>query len=223
MKKIWLYLICLFSTLTAAAVSLPGEIAHYPMREGTGNEVFEAQKRLPAGKIRKSFWTLRDNLSLVDFGGMKSSVEASVELPEINFEGDFTIAVWVNAYWWKNNWACLVYRSDDTYGLRGNLSVPGQLHFRVKEPGVKRGANLMSNMILDRNHWYHVVAVFKTGKYMRLYIDGKLDSEMTEKVPSKIGRDKKHFRLGNSGQGGNFAGTEPHHDGNHGTARNCQQ
>ncbi|MBE6379573.1 MAG: LamG domain-containing protein [Lentisphaerae bacterium] len=207
MKKICLYLICLFSTLTAAAVPLPGEIAHYPMREGTGNEVFEAQKRLPAGKIRKSFWTLRDNLSLVDFGGMKSSVEASVELPEINFEGDFTIAVWVNAYWWKNNWACLVYRSDDTYGLRGNLSVPGQLHFRVKEPGVKRGANLMSNMILDRNHWYHVVAVFKAGKYMRLYIDGKLDSEMTEKVPSKIGRDKKRFRVGGSGKGGYFAGT----------------
>jgi len=207
MKRICLLLLGAWTAAVAAAAPLSGEIAHYPMREGKGDKVFEAQKRLPAGKIRKSFWTLRDNLSFVDFGGMKSSVEASVELPEINFDGDFTIAVWVNAYWWKNNWACLVYRSDATYGLRGNLSNPGQLHFRVKEPGVKRGSNLMSNMILDRNQWYHVAAVFKAGKYMRIYIDGKLDSEMTEKVPAKIGRDKKHFRLGNSGKGGNFAGT----------------
>ena len=75
MKKICLLLLGALNSAFAAAAPIAGEIAHYPMREGKGDKVFEAQKRLPAGKIRKSFWTLRDNLSFVDFGGMKSSVE----------------------------------------------------------------------------------------------------------------------------------------------------
>ena len=207
MKKVYLWLLCVCTAVIASAAPIAGEIAHYPMREGKGDKIYEAQKRFPAGEIKRSFWTLRDNLTLVDFGGMKNSREAYVQMPEINFDGDFTIALWINAYWWKNNWACLVYRGDDTYGLRGNMHNAGQLHFRVKEPGVKRGANLMSNMILDRNQWYHVAAVFKAGKYMRIYINGKLDCEMTEKVPAKIGRDKNRFRLGGSGKEGYFAGT----------------
>ena len=114
MKKICLLLLGLVTAAVAAAVPIAGEIAHYPMREGKGEKIFEAQKRLPAGKIRKSFWTLRDNLSLVDFGGMKSSVEASVELPEINFDGDFTIAVWVNAF------SELMNRRADELGMRNS-------------------------------------------------------------------------------------------------------
>jgi len=206
MRKCFLLLISLLIVSAAGAAPLAGEIAHYPMREGTGTQIFEAKKRLPPGNIKRSFWTVRDTLPLVDFGGMKTSSTATVHLPEIKIENDFTIAVWINAYWWKNNWATLVYRSDATYGLRGNRSCPGQLHFRVKEPGVRRGANLMSNMVLERNKWYHVAAVFKAGQYMRLYINGKLDSQMTEKVPGKLGDDKSRFRLGGS-KNNYFAGT----------------
>ena len=196
-----------FVALTAAAAPIPGEIAHYPMREGSGTEIKEVNNRFAPGKIRKSFWTLRDTLPLVDFGGMKTSREAYIQMPQIDFDGEFTIAIWINAYWWNPNWAGIVYRSDNTYGLRGNISCPGQLHFRVKDPDVKRGSNLMSNRVLERNRWYHVAAVYKPGKYMKLYIDGKLDSQMVEKVPAKIGKDKNAFRVGGTGKNSHFCGT----------------
>ena len=207
MKKFYLWILCACTALIAPAAQIAGEIAHYPMREGKGNKIYEAQKRLPAGEIKRSFWTIRDTLPLVDFGGMKKNRDAYVQMPEIKLDGDFTIAVWVNAYWWKNNWAGLVVRSESTYGLRGNSNCPGQLHFRVKEAGAERGTNLMSNMILDRNRWYHVVAVYKVGKYMQIYIDGKLDSQVTNKVPRKIAEEKSRFRLGGSGKNSYFAGT----------------
>lgn len=207
MKKILTMLTMLTAVFTLSAQSIPDEIAHYPMREGSGKEIRESKNRLAPGKIYKSFWTVRDTLSLVDFGGMKTSREAYIQLPEIKLDGEFTIAVWVNAYWWNANWAGIVYRSDATYGLRGNRSCPGQLHFRVKSPTEKRGANLMSNRILERNRWYHVAAVYKPGKYMRLYIDGKLDSEMVENVPQKAGNDNSKFRIGGSGKGNHFCGT----------------
>ena len=156
MRKFYLWILCVCTAAIASAAQIAGEIAHYPMREGKGNKIYEAQKRLPAGEIKRSFWTIRDTLPLVDFGGMKKNRDAYVQMPEIKLDGDFTIAVWVNAYWWKNNWAGLVVRSESTYGLRGNSNCPGQLHFRVKEAGAERGTNLMSNMILDRNRWYHV-------------------------------------------------------------------
>ena len=98
MKKILTMLTMLTAVFTLSAQSIPDEIAHYPMREGSGKEIRESKNRLAPGKIYKSFWTVRDTLSLVDFGGMKTSREAYIQLPEIKLDGEFTIAVWVNAY-----------------------------------------------------------------------------------------------------------------------------
>ena len=206
MKKL-LLLLMLLAAVWVTAASIPGEIAHYPMREGNGTKIFDQTKQQKPGIIKNSFWTLRDTLSLVDFGGMKKSSLAHVVMPKIHFNGEFSIAVWINAYWWKNNWATLVYRSDSTYGLRGNSSCPGQLLFRVKDAKSPRGANLLSNMVLDRNRWYHVVAVYKPGKMMRLYIDGRLDAQLLEKVPVNIVDDKSRFKLGGGGKANYFAGT----------------
>ena len=71
MKKILTMLTMLTAVFTLSAQSIPDEIAHYPMREGSGKEIRESKNRLAPGKIYKSFWTVRDTLSLVDFGGMK--------------------------------------------------------------------------------------------------------------------------------------------------------
>ena len=72
MKKFQLIAAVLAAAFTLAAQSIPGEIAHYPMREGGGTEIRESKNRLAPGKIYKSFWTVRDTLPLVDFGGMKT-------------------------------------------------------------------------------------------------------------------------------------------------------
>jgi len=201
-----LWLICAVASLLSWQVNA-AEIAHYTLRDGKGTKAVAEQNKLAPAKIRGSFWMTLDGCKLMDFGGMHSSKKASVEFPEINFTGEFSISIWVRAYWWNNNWAPIVFRSDATYGLRNNKNTPGQLHFRVKDKNTKRGANLMSDTVLERNRWYHVAAVFKPGKFMRLYINGRLDSEMVERIPQVLAVDKHKFRLGGTGKNNFYAGT----------------
>ncbi|MBQ6473439.1 MAG: LamG domain-containing protein, partial [Victivallales bacterium] len=190
------------------ALSLPGELAHYPLTDGDGVQAREALNRFPPAEITGSFWTTRDGLSVIDFGGMKNSRQAQVLLPRgMAFDGEFTIAVWLSAYWWKENWGPICYRSDATYGIRNNMSRPGQIHFRVKDKGAERGANLFSSTVLDKNVWHHVVATFTPGKAMRIYIDGQLDAERTENVPVSLDdADRSRFKLGRCGEDASFSG-----------------
>ena len=198
----------LLSAGICLALSLPGELAHYPLTDGDGVLAHESRNRFPPADITGSFWTTRDGLSVIDFGGMKNSRQAQVLLPKgIAFDGEFTIAVWLSAYWWKENWGPICYRSDSTYGIRNNISRPGQIHFRVKDKGSERGANLFSSTVLDKNVWHHVVATFVPGKSMRIYIDGTLDAERTEHVPVNLDdADRSRFKLGRSGDVACFSG-----------------
>ena len=203
MKKIFL---SLFLAFFANALTLPDEIAWYPLHDGEGTEAKEAYGRLAPIKITDSFWMTKDGLSLIDFSGMKNSRMALATLPPIEFDGEFTIAIWVSAYWWHENWGPICSRSDATYGLRNNQNKPGQLLFRVKDKNAKRGANLFSSTVLDRNVWYHVAAVFKPGQYLQIYINGQLDAERTENIPTQLAHDSEPFRMGRAGKNPGYAG-----------------
>ena len=204
MKRILLLVLTL--SFWAHALTLPNEIAWYPLHEGEGEETREAFDRLPPAKISGSFWITRDGLNLIDFGGMKNSRQAQVDLPPLEFDGEFSMAIWVSAYWWNENWDAICARSDATYGIKNNQNRPGQIFFRVKDKNAKRGANLVSETVLDRLTWHHVVATFVPGKSMRIYIDGKLDAERTENVPQEIERDNETLHLGRTGRGNCFSG-----------------
>ena len=193
-----------FILLTGALSA--GEIAHYPLRDGKGETAREAADRLPAVRLKGTFWTSHDGLPLIDFGGMAKSRQATAVLPSIRLTGKFTIAVWVRAYWWDRDWAPVVCRTSAVCGIRNNKSHPGQLHFRIKGSGGAKGTNLASDTVLERNRWYHVAAVFRPGRSMRLYIDGKLDSEVTDRVPQDVEAGKDPFCLGGTGKGNYFAG-----------------
>ena len=192
----------------AVFAAIPGELAHYTLAEGKGTALHEAQGRLPDLVPKGSFWVPQSNgLTLLDFGGMKNSRGAHITLPPIPLEGAFSIAIWVRGYWWKNNWAPIVYRSDATFGLRNNATNPGQLHFLVHQQGVRRATHLFSKRILDQRRWYHVAATFEPGKAMRIYIDGELDAELTHKVPTAYPKEDSPFFLGSkNGRGDAFAG-----------------
>jgi len=205
MKKLALVLLLALCALVNA-LTLPDEVAWYPLHDGDGNEAKEAFDRLPPAKITGSFWMSRDGLALIDFGGMKVSRQAQVNLPPIEFDGEFTIAVWVSAYWWQENWGAICFRSDDTYGIRNNLNRPGQIHFKVKDKNKKRGVNLYSGTILDKTTWHHVVATFVPGKSMRIYIDGRLDAECTVNIPETLDHDQECFHLGRTGKTNCYAG-----------------
>ncbi|MBP1582588.1 MAG: hypothetical protein J6866_01400, partial [Victivallales bacterium] len=128
MKRILLLVLTL--SFWAHALMLPNEIAWYPLHEGEGEETREAFDRLPPAKISGSFWITRDGLNLIDFGGMKNSRQAQVDLPPLEFDGEFSMAIWVSAYWWNENWDAICARSDATYGIKNNQNRPGQIFFR---------------------------------------------------------------------------------------------
>ncbi|MBR4674673.1 MAG: LamG domain-containing protein [Victivallales bacterium] len=205
MRKNVILLVAVMS-FVASALSLPDEVAWYPLNEGEGTETREALNRLPPAKITGSFWMNRDGLNLIDFGGMKVSRQAQVTLPPIEFDGEFSIAIWLSAYWWNESWGAICFRSDATYGIRNNKSRPGQIHFRVKDKEAQKGANLFSGTVLDKTTWHHVVATFTPGKSMRIYIDGRLDAERTEGVPVTLDHDKECFHLGRIGKENCYSG-----------------
>ncbi len=200
------YAILLLLGIALHAATIPGEIAWYPLHDGAGTEAKEAHGRLPPIRITDSFWMTRDGLTLIDFGGMKNSRLAQATLPHIEFDGEFTIAIWVSAYWWHENWGPICSRGDTTYGLRNNQNKPGQILFRVKDRDAKRGANLFSSTVLDRSTWYHLAAVFKPGQYLRLYVNGRLDAERTGKVPVHLAHDQDCFTMGRAGKNPGYAG-----------------
>ena len=203
-KLLWLLMLM---PLALRAVSLPDEVAHYPLHDGSGTVAKEAQDRLPPAKITGSAWMTRDGLPLIDFGGMKVYRMAQVKLPPVEFDGEFTIAIWVSAYWWNENWGAICFRSDATYGIRNNRNHPGQIHFKVKDKNAKRGVNLFSNTVLSKGGpWHHVAATFVPGKSMRIYIDGKLDAECTANIPKELDHDKNVFCLGRTGNTNCYSG-----------------
>ena len=119
MKKLALFLLLAICAL-ANALTLPDEVAWYPLHDGDGNEAKEAFDRLPPAKITGSFWMSRDGLNLIDFGGMKNSRQAQVDLPPVEINGEFSIAIWVSAYWWNENWDAICVKNDATYGVKNN-------------------------------------------------------------------------------------------------------
>lgn len=191
--------------MSVAAEHAPGLLAYYPMREGRGEHVRDQTEQRPDGIVHQSFWTSKDGLQLLDFGGMKNSRGAYVDLGRFALTGDFTFSLWVSAYCWENRWEGLIYQSDATCGLRSHRDHPGQLDFRIKGKDEKRGHDLRSNTVLERDRWYHIVAVFRAGHFMRIYIDGELDAENKLNVPMELGQDNNSMWLG-GGKSNYFSG-----------------
>ena len=209
----WIFSAMLIGAVAGAAETnkheapTQGLIAHFPMQEGQGTAVKDATGKQSDGKIMRSFWTRRDGLQLVDFGGMKNSRQAYVDLGQYDLSKGFTLSFWVSAYHWENNFAGLVYQSDATCGIRNHRDHPGQLHFRIKGKGEKRGIDLRSNTVLERGTWYHVAAAYEPGKAMSLYIDGELDRESRLNIPARLDTDDKHLTVGGTGKSNFFSGT----------------
>lgn len=191
----------------AERLVLSNEIAYYPLQDGHGEKVLDACGNLSYGKLTDSFWLNDTGVTTPDFGGMRSSQNAHIEFPDVQFESEFTIALWVKAYWWNDTWGPLFYKGDKSFGVRNNSANPGQLHFLVRDPAMPRSTNLMSDTVLERQRWYHVAVVFKASEFMRIYINGRLDKESRRNIPATIGKEEAHPFMGARGKSAVFAGT----------------
>lgn len=73
------------------------------------------------------------------------------------------------------------------------------------QPGTNTGGSSLSSSAnsVNYNEWTHVCAVFKAGEYIRLYIDGVLDTERTTSIASSISSSGPNLRIGAHQFGGN--------------------
>ncbi len=73
------------------------------------------------------------------------------------------------------------------------------------QPGTNTGGSSLSSSAnsVNYNEWTHVCAVFKAGEYIRLYIDGVLDTERTTSIASSMSSSGPNLRIGAHQFGGN--------------------
>ena len=186
--------ICL---LGAYALAEDGLLAHYKFDEGAGRLARDSSGNGRHARIRGCLFVRGPSGTCMDFNGAGKKSERTQHLVcgELDITGELTLSAWVYAYKWiDNEWSGIIYKSDQTYGIRNLASDPGRIHFRVT------GRNLCSKSHLEPGRWYHLAAVYKPGQYMRLYINGILDNEKTSEIPARLSTDDAPLLVGACGR-----------------------
>lgn len=170
-----------------------GLIAYWPFDEGIGDIAFDEGKyhndlglmcasttcsprRWAAGRIGSAV-ALDGEDDYLWVGGSEGLTGMS----------ELTIAAWIHGNRFNQNATVIsisipyVDRSGRFLayyiGLfqEGNESQLGRFSFGISQ-GEGTGVSVRSTTNLDLGQWYHIVAVFKADAYLRIYIDGGLDS-----------------------------------------------
>jgi hypothetical protein len=174
-----------------------GLVAHYTFDEGGGNVARDASRNRNDAKIIGCLYVKRDSGFALDFNGAGKNLTNHVVAPDLKLTGGLTLSAWVYSYAWNSSqWSGLVYKSDATCGIRNFPKRPGAIHFRIDSQ------DLVTDTRLEPRQWYHIAAVFKPAKYMRLYINGKLDMERAgdrEHIPDAIPTDTNPLLIGACG------------------------
>jgi ferric-dicitrate binding protein FerR (iron transport regulator) len=105
---------------------------------------------------------------------MSMSGIGHARVKELDVKHKFTISIWVRFKDFITKYQAIAAKGDSSWRLT-TYERTGHLHFALSgmEPEY-----LNSKMKLTKNKWYHVAAVFDGG-LIQLYIDGKLDSQMS--------------------------------------------
>ena len=171
-----------------------GLLAHYTFDEGGGVVAHDSSGNGNDARIVGCLHVKSDRGFALDFNGVGPNPTNHVVCPDLDITGGLTISTWVFAYTWSaSDWSGIVYKSDQTYGIRNFYMRPGAIHFRVD------GRDLVSQIQLEPQRWYHLAAVFEPGSYMRLYINGRLDSAQIDNIPTRIPTDDSPLLVGACG------------------------
>jgi hypothetical protein len=107
---------------------------------------------------------------------------------------DLTLSVWVkmssgystsSEYYLATRWniGAVPYKN---FRLIKNTS--NKFEFTVSDNGSNE-TSVAATGNIEAERWYHIVAAYKPSTYLRLYIDGELDSENTTSIPSNLYED----------------------------------
>jgi len=92
------------------------------------------------------------------------------------FSGSFSMEAWVAAATWPWNWCpVLAQEKNEKQGFYFGIGPQGQAGIFAAVDGVWQKCESKEKIALRK--WTHLVAVFDQGTGLRIYIDGKLDSQ----------------------------------------------
>jgi hypothetical protein len=109
-----------------------------------------------------------------------------ISLGVSNFVDHLTISFWIKLPHQPENWQAIISRYDETNSDQPMLkhtfyikvlgkTFENQLYFAVSEDGQKP-YDIFSDTTMEKQKWYHVVAMFQPGKLV-LYLNGQKEKE----------------------------------------------
>lgn len=175
----------------------PGPIAHWKFDEGYGTVANDSTQNKSHGTITGATWASEDqciNGKCLSFNGTDNRVDTNTKLSNITSE--ITVSSWVypvNPPDVVGRIIASTYDWDATPSLqRGwtlgvNYGSSDVMQMTVYDSsGVSSGSTLNNFFANYKNQWVHVVGVYKSGQYVRIYINGQLATENTSSIISAI-------------------------------------
>ena len=124
------------------------------------------------------------------------------DVSALKITGALSISIWLKTD--SNTPANIVSKYQATTGGRAyslHLNAP-ELKFNINGAVVAQG----TTQIRGDNKWHHLVGVYDPSNFVRVYVDGVLEGEVTTGVPSSITDTSYPFNIGREWDGGNVVG-----------------
>jgi len=124
------------------------------------------------------------------FNGMTNACVDCGDNPKMKGMPELTVEAWVNGNSYKHYAGILSKWAWDSqqhyllgYFQNGSSTKLGKFSFFVSQQ-LKNGASdgIQSQSSLDLNTWYHIAGVFKGGQYLKLYVNGVLNTNKSTTV-----------------------------------------
>ena len=173
------------SAASTATAPTNGLVAYYPFNGNANDESGSGNTGVVHGPdLTTNGWSG----SAYDFGSELDYIEAA-DSSSLDVTNALTLSAWINldSLPGANNRGIVSKYSME--GERGySLSYaanPNTFKFYISANG-ESAQSVEGKTVLETGRWYHLCGVFKPEHSMRIYVDGQLDGERTNDVPSHI-------------------------------------
>ena len=172
--------------ITASAAPTNGLVAYYPFNGNANDESGNGNTGVVHGAdLTTNGWSG----SAYDFGSELDYIEAA-DSSSLDVTNALTLSAWINldSLPGSNNRG-IVSKYAFSGGNRSYALVyaanPNTYRFVVSQDGITN-RTLEGITTFETDRWYHICGVFEPNESMKIYVDGKLDAEITNDIPSHI-------------------------------------
>ncbi|MCX6865910.1 MAG: LamG domain-containing protein, partial [Verrucomicrobia bacterium] len=174
-----------------------GLVLHYSFDSDGGGKVTDQSGRTNAGEVKGAQWTPQGKMvGAYAFDGVDDYIAADVKGLEPGTK-ELTVACWVYASKMTPSagLVCDRYHPLSLHCLRGLIlddrSATRQPAFLV--PG---GNVVAPEGTMKEGEWTHLVGVWKAGKTLRIYVNGKMSRSSDEKAPDVTSHKSGKWKIG---------------------------